>query len=560
MSSWFDPPKVAFPYSAYIIASRIDDFPAPVSPTTAMWLRPSKSMGTGARKDRNPSIRRCTGRIGQPCAPCRLRACASASSVSMARTDRAVTPKSGPASCPTLPSVLPKSSSTAACGALTPRAAVSLHSAKSSAISGSGAESPADGEIALARRFATSLARLKTAHSGDHSASRSARSGIGSSEVTHAFRMELSRPPSAGPSLQLAQRTREGDQRPPRGHVHSVYLDIVLDCDQHRLLGLAALAEVQRDERPGITPRGRPARQELRVVDVPESAVQGPVQAVCVGGVVLAHRESALGRARPGSVHVQMGGVQDDARRTGHPFGLPEQPRVERADAVRVGALEARGVVGCVVCDRAGRNEGHAGDRHGFVGDLMEFEHPGFGYEPEPAGRSRASHLVEHSEQGRRVVIAADHHGRRDAGEPLQGTHPDTQRRVRRARRIEEVSGVQDQVGPGLLGEFDEGTDCGQMVRCAVVPAEFGSEVPVRGVEESQRSTFGPDMALRVPAIRSARSPSAASSASASSGLVAKGGKGKRSGMGSGTIGCDSTIVPGMNREARSLKAGVRNR
>ena len=78
-------------------------------------------------------------------------------------------------------------------------------------------------------------------------------------------------------------------------------------------------------------------------MDVAEGAVERALQTLDVGGVVLAHGDPPLGPARPGALHVKVGGVEDDAARARFLVRLVEQPLVQGLDPVRVVALEPRG-------------------------------------------------------------------------------------------------------------------------------------------------------------------------------------------------------------------------
>ena len=300
--------------------------------------------------------------------------------------------------------------------------------------------------IALTGRLATSLTRLKITHSGDRSATRSARSGSGSSDLTTALRKQPSSAPFAARASSSLECSGEALQRPPRGQLPFTDPDIVADRDHDRVLALAALAVVERDERPRI-PAARASRQLLRVVDVSEGAVERAVQTLGVRGVVLADGEPPLGVAGPRPVDVEVRRVEDDPVRARGLARAADHTVVEGADAVGVVALEAQGVGGRVVGDRAGRDEGDARERDGDLREVVEFQDARPGDEPEAPGRSHARHVVEDIEEGARVVVAADHDGRRDLRQPLQGGDAEPEGGVGGAVGVEEVARVDDQVG-----------------------------------------------------------------------------------------------------------------
>ena len=173
----------------------MEDLPAPVSPTMARWSRPAKSMETAERNDRRPSMVMCRGRmsaaVGVPASR------QGRSKVSRARVSESsdISPKSGRlVSWSTLPNASANRTHTSSSGALIPRAAVTRHSRNSSSSCGSASPSRS-GSIGFSGCLVMVLISSKTAQSGDHSASRSARSRIGSSEMTRAFRMHPSSPP-----------------------------------------------------------------------------------------------------------------------------------------------------------------------------------------------------------------------------------------------------------------------------------------------------------------------------------------------------------------------------
>ena len=226
-------------------------------------------------------------------------------------------------------------------------------------------------------------------------------------------------------------------------------------------------------------------------MDVAEGAVQRALQALDVGGVVVADGDAPLRPAGPRALHVEVGGVEDDAARARLSVRLVEEAPVEGPDAVGVVALEARGVAGGVVGDGPGRDERHARHADGDVGDVGKRQDPRRGHQPQAARGRGAGQLVDDAQQHRRVVVAGDDDGGRDLREPPERAHAELQRLVGRARRVEEVAGVQDQVGPFGLGNLQQPAQGLHVVRGAVVPAELRAEVPVRGVEQLHGATSG---------------------------------------------------------------------
>ena len=224
-------------------------------------------------------------------------------------------------------------------------------------------------------------------------------------------------------------------------------------------------------------------------MDVPERAVQRALQPLDVGGVVLADGDAPLRPAGPRALHVEVGGVEHDAASARRRVRLVEEAPVEGPDAVGVVALEARGVAGGVVGDGPGRDERHARDADGNVGDVGERQDPRRGHQPQAARGRGAGQLVDDAQQHRRVVVARDDHGGRDLREPSERADAELQRLVGRARRVEEVAGVQDQVGPFGLGNLQQPAQGLHVVRGAVVPAELRAEMPVRSMEQLHGST-----------------------------------------------------------------------
>ena len=152
---------------------------------------------------------------------------------------------------------------------------------------------------------------------------------------------------------------------------------VVPDRHQHRLLRLLPFAEVERDERAGVAPLRRAARQELRVVDVPEGAVERALQALGVGGVVLAHRDAPLRPGRAGAMEMQVRRVEDDAARAGPAVRFVEQAPVQILDPVGVGSpRSAKGSSGGVVGDGARGDERHARHRDRFPGNVAVLDYP----------------------------------------------------------------------------------------------------------------------------------------------------------------------------------------
>ena len=227
-------------------------------------------------------------------------------------------------------------------------------------------------------------------------------------------------------------------------------------------------------------------------MDVPEGAVQRALEALDVGGVVFADGDAPLGPARPRPLDVEVGRVEDDAARARLGVRLVEQPPVEGRDPVGVVALEPRRVVGRVLRDGPRRDERHARHRDRLLRDVRERHDPGRGDQPQPPRGGGAGHLVDDPQQHRRVVVAGDDHGGGHLREPPQRAHPELQRLVRRARGVEEVAGVQDEVGAGRLGHLQQPAEGREVVGGAVVPAELRPEVPVGRVEQLHGWTSGP--------------------------------------------------------------------
>ena len=311
--------------------------------------------------------------------PAPFRFAARRSSVSCALPARGVSPKSAPASCPALPRAWAKRAADRLVGRLDAARRGRAPLPEEIVEGGLGVvpgSSSGPGSIGFTAWLARVLTSSNTAHSGDQSFNRSARSGTGSSETTRAFRMPPSSPPFAARSSSSSSVPANSVRGRPPGRSCVSVAHVVADRHQHGLLRLLPLPEVERDQRPDVAAPRRAAREELRVVDVPEGAVQGALQPLHVGGEVLAHGDPPLGAGRPGAVEVQVGGVEDDAAGAGCPVRLVEEALVELLDAVGVVALEAGGIVGGVVGDGARGDERHARHRDRLLGDLRDTRPP----------------------------------------------------------------------------------------------------------------------------------------------------------------------------------------
>jgi len=217
---------------------------------------------------------------------------------------------------------------------------------------------------------------------------------------------------------------------------------------------------------------------------------------------------------------VQVRGVEHDAGGASDPLGLVEEGATQRRDAIGVGALECVEVPTRHISDGGRRDEWHACHGYGQLVDL-EVDDLGNGHEPEATWLGEAGKVVQHTEEGRRIVVTAQHDRRRCLRQAAEGLHSQIECLIRRPRSVEEVARVQDQVGRLHIDEREEALERRGVIGLTDMASEASAEVPIGGVEELHSSGRGPANEATFVAMLSFRSSLATLSMVASSGFVA---------------------------------------
>ncbi len=296
-----------------------------------------------------------------------------------------------------------------------------------------------------------------------------------------------------GLTLELVERSRQAAQRASAAEGNRIDARGLRRTrfDQHDALPIVELPEIERDRRAGVAGPGA-ARQRLRLVNVAEGRVGdggnrfGPRAVVVDVNLALALTKHGADDEKVRREHERFArGIVTGAQR------LAEHV----LDAPDVIGVHARPVFGGGEFFEEVRaaHEGNRRQADRLPVARRKREDPAVARSARPVdeahARFRAAQHREDAEQLGRVVVAGEHDDRRYLRQLVE--HLDAQAHVVEGGRgrVEEVAGVNDEIGPELARDRDRlGVDF-FVVGPARLVVGGAAEVPVGGVQQTHQRT-----------------------------------------------------------------------